>query len=348
MERNDKIEFAIIFATYGWVLVSDIVLAGHRDIQFASKVLSMAGMFCYLIIGEAYYTVVASKFMHLQLIIRPTNKKLSLFVKRGGFRTVAANDGSNLLSTTLPLGVKKKIPPYGDIEKIILTHEYPFDERVIPSHGKANYKGNIVDHHATATLVVYESPEGPDVEKSAPVPTYYLKDAPGDYGIGPISPMVVGLNSNVQATLQKLATKNQELKRENIKVKNRASYWHQLAIQLDNMVKNLKEELSGLLRNSPDFERGIVRYCQGYAKDIEDILQLAKRGSFFRTFFKPWMGLLIFGIGFILFLYTQPELLMGVGNFFANPANQFWLIIITCIGVAGVYYVGKIIKKRRS
>ncbi|NVM21648.1 MAG: hypothetical protein HWN68_07705 [Desulfobacterales bacterium] len=351
MERNDLYEYIVIFGVYFWMILSGVVFPEQRTLQMASNTVSMIGMFLFLFLKEAYVQVVASKYDYYRCVVRPLNKILHLFAKKGGFNSVASVNNPNFYTTTLPLGVKLKVKPYGEVEKVVLKHEYPFEKRVITAFGKCSYKGNIVDHRGTATLIVYEFPEASsDVDHAEPVPTYYLKDAPGDFMIGPISPSLPAISGNpnanviIQKLKRRLLVANQALAEKT----RQASYWHQFAIQLEGALRHTKEELSGLLRNAPDFKKGVIRYAQSYVTAIDDIRQLAKMGSPWRMLLKPWMGLVVIAALGMIFLSTRPDILQGMGKFINNPSNQIWVLLIAVIMVGGVYYLAKILRRRKS
>lgn len=342
MERSEIWDWLVIFGIYGWMIGSNILFRGKPDIQSASQIASLILMFSILFVKDKYLCWEASTYLAIEAIIYPARKKVHFFVKRGGESSQEVRNVSNFYTTTLPI-LPVKLGSYGKVNKVVFKHQFTFDKRVIPARGKVRYKGNWVDHQGKAEVVLYEFTEASvDVDHAEPVPTYYLAHAPGDIIIGPINPTphMSNPNSNVGATIQRLNRQVLVLKQALAEKSRQASYWHQKDIQHEGYIKHIKEELSGLLRNSPDFMKGIVRYAQSYVMAIDDIRQLAKMGSPWQFRIKALVPIFIAGI-FFIFLATQPQLVQDIGTFFSQGQNQLWILIFALITVGGIYYLAK-------
>lgn len=348
MESNEKIQWLLIFGVYGWMIFSDVLFVGQRELMLMNKIVSMVALISTLFITEAICQVAASKYFAIKAIIRPKEQVHYFFVIRSGITSKEHPKAPNFFTTELPLGVKIKIDRFGKIpiSKIILKHDYDAEKRLIPSQGKVAFKGNVVSHNSMCTVVLYEYPEaGTDIDHARPIPTYYLANAPGDYYLGPIGQSLhnVGGNPNlgdgVRAYVQRLEGQILVLKSALAEKTRQSSYWHQFAIEVEGANKHIQEELSGLLKNPPNFMKGVVRYSQSLWMSIQDIRQLAKPSMF--GFLKPWMMWVLVPAIVLLYLGLQPQIVEGIGEFMASGNNQLFIIIIVGFVVVGIYYFAK-------
>lgn len=350
MEKNDAVQWALIFGVYIWMIFSDVIFAGMREAILVNKIVSMIALIASLFVVEAICQVAASKYFAIKAIIRPSEKVFYFFINRSGITSGSHPKTPNFFTTELPLGVKVKMSRFGKIPipKVIFKHEFDFDKRMIPSQGKVSYKGNIVQHNSMCTVILYEYPEAStDIDHAEPIPTFYLANAPGDYYLGNVgtslSNIVSGGNQKVNDYIQRLTLENTQLKQALTEKTRQSSYWHTLSIEIEGANKHLQEELSGLLKTAPNFMRGVVRYAQSYVMAIDDIKQLARTGRF--SFLKSWMIYpLLLGL-VLMFLGLQPKILQGIGDFMANPTNQLFFIVISLFAVIVFYYYAKARRK---
>lgn len=349
MERNEGIQWLVIFGIYAWMIVSDIIFVGQPIIvPGMSKIASMVAMFAFLFGMEWYSQVQASKYLHVKAIIRSAfslNKTKHFFVNREAI----AKDVPDPLQagwkvTELPLGVKVKLDGYGEgIEKVRFQHLGRFYERMIPTKGKCNYKGNIVDHNSSATVVLYDYVEGGvDVDHNVPIPTFVLKEAPGDFGVQPLPTLTVGAQSKVvKALLTWIRRAQPYILRLEAAVRKQStskSGWHISAIKEEGKSRSTQEELEGVLKDRRHFDKAVAEYAQARAKSIEDIRQLTKGASFMGRLPKWIVYPIILGMA-LVFIAAQPNMQQGFGEWISTGNNQWFVIGIFALLAIILYYL---------
>ena len=353
METNEAFQWIIIFGIYGWMIASDVVFIGQPQIAGMSKIVSMVLMLGSLFIMEAYCRWAAAEFFGIKAVLRPSEQILNLFVNRSGITSEPHPSVPNLFVTTLPLGVKTTIKPYGKepISEVTFKHYYDFDKRMIPTKGKMTFKGNVIDHNSMCTVVLYEYPEGSsDVDHATPIPSFYLANANGDFNLGPIEPSSMMLHnsseiaanfsnpedvvSSFQAQGKRLRILEQQLGHE----RAMSSRLRSDNIHKETMITQLKEELGGVLRNPLSLLQSVIQYVQAYVSAGKDIEQLGKKQFGLRSLPKWIMYPIILGI-VLVFIAAVPDIRVGLGEWLSFGNNQIFLLIIVAMVLVIIYYV---------
>ena len=174
MEKSDAYVLCWIAFLYGWMFLGKIVVAPEWELHFGAAGFGI--FFAGVVFVDQFLKWQAAGFAHLLAIIRPHNKRYDLFVKRRD--SVQINP--NFYATKLELAIPIKHPFYDKVSHIIILHEREWEDRIRYSHGKANFKGFIVDHPNSAIVTLYETSSF-DVDHLNPIPVFHLKEAPGDF-----------------------------------------------------------------------------------------------------------------------------------------------------------------------
>jgi len=130
-------------------------------------------------------TVEAAKFNYIHAVVRmPDNRNRHLFIFYKDLdKDVEVFKG--IYTTTLILGQPIKLDPYGEFNKVVIMHQYPFEVRMKFEQGKAKYKGFTIKHSQTCDVVLYLR-KVIDTDHAEPIPVFWLKDAPGDVRLPPL------------------------------------------------------------------------------------------------------------------------------------------------------------------
>ena len=151
-------------------------------LQPLGKWVSFFGSMGFLVVGlfglELYFRTEAAQYTYIHAIVRlPTKetKHLHLFVKR----PEPMEFFEDIYATKLELGQPVKMEPYGEINQLVIIHQYPFEQRLIFQQGKAKYKGFRVTHSKTCDVVLHLQTTV-DTDHAEPIPIFWLKDGPGD------------------------------------------------------------------------------------------------------------------------------------------------------------------------
>jgi len=339
----------VIFAIYGWMIVSDIIFVGQPIIvPGMSKIASMAGMIVFLFGIEWYSQVQASQYLYIKAIIRSEfslNKIVHLFINREAIaKDVPDPTQAGWKVTELPLGVKVKLDRYGeDIIKVRFQHLGLFYERIIPTKCKCNYKGNIVDHSGGATVTLYDYAKGGvDMDHNVPIPSFVLKEAPGDFATQPLPTLVVGAQSQRVKVLLNWIKRAQpyivRLEAALRKTGTSKSWWHTHAIHGEGKSRSTQEELDGVLKDRRHFDKAVAEYCQSRAKSIEDIRQLTKGGGFLSRLPKWIVYPIILGM-VLVFIVAQPNMQQGFGEWISTGNNQWFVLGFSALVAIILYYL---------
>jgi hypothetical protein len=129
----------------------------------------------------------ASSFVALKCNIYPLNKTVTFFIKeQQGNTSSVCIDRERGIYKTGPLSLAAKVPfqIFGRVQKIIIEHRLPFDERVKTFPGTVIYKGVQIKHRSVALLTLELDPnKGIELNLLDVIPVFKLLAAPQDYWI---------------------------------------------------------------------------------------------------------------------------------------------------------------------
>jgi uncharacterized integral membrane protein len=309
----------------------------------------MVGSIGMMFFTEVILRVEASKYLHLRLIIRPSNKIVNFFISNPlegiarGSRIV--DETRDLYETPLDTQEKCVMPHYGIVTGITLQHEKTWEERMHFMPSKAIFRGYEVDHNASATITVWEKRDAPErLDHLEPRPTYVIAEAVQDYHILNHEPLTVeeepsqelaltnGGESTSLATVQNQATSLTFWKKTALEYKTRSENEHQRTIRLESQVGQMKNEFHGLTGKEADTDKLVFERVHTMINATEDIMSLSylgKKHNWFQITMN--MVILILGLASIYELATNADLRTWIGTF-QLPA------IVIILGAVALYF----------
>lgn len=338
MERSDLYSLIWIVVLFVWMnVITPFIPEGYRNVVgILGLVVCVVGM----VTLDQFLKWTAASWTYIELVCRPSNVKLHLFVK--DLETVEVEP--NVYATQLILAEKIKHPFYQTLQYIVLKHKFPWEERMQFRPGKAVYKGYVVDHPKTARAVAYEPFEGSfDVDHLNPKPIFWLKEAPGDYYIPETvlqAPLTVANGGGATAfEMERLIKENEDLKKQIAEEKRSKLDWHQKAVRLEEVVDQLKNELLAVLKSKADFKGAVIEYMLTIREAQLKIENALKQMRGFRFTLSKWVAILILGLAAIGVYMLYPEQVIA---WLSQSQNQLFIIILAGVVVFAYYYARKV------
>lgn len=344
MDRSQYFQFLPIIIMFTWMMITPFLFPYNWVIRYAMNMVGMVISICFLVVTNEVLKWKASEFTHIDATCRPSNNRMHIYVKE--IETVEIEPG--IFATNLTLGEGTNSKFYGAIEKegnIVFKHWGQWEDRMHFSQGKALFKGQVVDHAKSAKVILYE-PEGTfDMDHLNPIPVYLLKDAPGDFLLPEDQPMLETAKAGeyltkkivsegkemTGATLlfgyQKIKKENENFVTRNIELQRQALHWHQVAVRLEEVNKQIKNELHSVLSSKSDQKQAVV----------EQVLTALEAHTKIRSALKslmptPWLNkafaFLILGILGIGVFLTNPG---NILDWLATKSNQLFVIILSAV-----------------
>jgi hypothetical protein len=350
LERSQVYEYLPIVIMFAWMMVSPYLF---RDPNYR-HVFNMLGM--VLAIGSLAVTTEvlkwkASSFTHIYCICRPSRERLNLFVTDLATKAIAPG----IYATELTLGEKAKHKTYGEIPKggrVVFAHWHEWENRMGEfGAGKALFRDQIIDHAKSAQVVVYEAPGAHDTDHLMPVPIFFLANAPGDYHLMGASQLSVSGTEMVNFgeteirsekllfDYNRVLKQNEILRLLNIEYRRQGLSWHQSAVKLEAVNRQVKNELHGVLTSKSDMVKAVVEYLLTLLEahtNIRDALKEVRPVSWMNR----GLATLIVGIMAVGILLMNPG---GILEWLSVARNQMF-VLMAIVGIAGTYWF---INKRR-
>ena len=293
---------------------------------------------------EASYILRTSAYTHIQMLIRPYNELLELFVDDG--RIISGKVGENLWSTEFPLAFPRRIKNYGNakISKIRLLHEYERTQRLDFKPGRASLDEYTFNHPQTEFIEVVQLPEqSTSIDRAEVIPEFKLLAARNDYRRSFADPnQARGAVAEPPGDVENYVTKTEhERIKELLAAKTaEAKYFHTQSISTEQWVEQQRIETRGLL--------GAMNSITAYA--IEFLLQLIKafgsvdkalahlRGSAFDRWGK-WLIIGVLGGATIVYVQLNPGTLNGFYQYMSDPSHQIIIIAFAAVAFVAAYLV---------
>jgi hypothetical protein len=161
----------------------------------------------------------ASKYFALELIVRPQQKRLRIYVKESSedIQSTLVDPDRMVYKTTLECE-PVLWEPYGKISIIELLHELTWEKRIVGVGGKVVFRGlSGIQHNKLAILTVWEPKEVKgrlDPKRLEFVPVFTIAEAPRDWSMmaEPAEMLDTGLTTAIiPANGQQLAAATEEI-----------------------------------------------------------------------------------------------------------------------------------------
>ncbi len=326
MDRDDFEMIGLLATVVLAMYLGDKVFPMWKDIIFFGMI---GGVVVFVVVSGWYEEHLVAPFAHFDATLRPGNRRLSLFftVDAGATKRL----GHNRYATTLRLGFPVKLPRYGKVDRIIVHHDYPFTSRAGFGEGNALFRGHFVKHHSHAKVTFWEPMEGSfDVDHGVPIPIYELIEAPLDYnhGMRPVGSVPA------QAT----AGKNCDSCYRLAEAERKAMHWHQEAVHLGEVVTQKTNELLAVLKAKGDFDKSVTMRMLSIRREQQTIENALGAKSGARIGNLKWLGPVIIFLGILAYIQLNPDAMLALQLWLANPWNQWFAIIVLGIVASLAYY----------
>lgn len=354
MDRSKLWEFVPIIGMFTWMMITPWLYPRDWVMRYIMNMVGMVFCIGLMVLSNEILKYKSAEFTHIDAICRPSGNRLHIYAK--DLRTAEYEPG--IYATMLTLGERLVHSIYGEIEKggnIVIKHWGKWEDRMGEyKQGKAVFKDQVVDHPKSAQVILYEPPDVFDLDHLSPIPVFELKDAPMDYqmpedqkfldtsltGAGDLLVKTVLMEGKQVsgATLlfsyQRVKVENQNLKTRIIEKERQALHWHQKAVNLEEVNKQIKNELHAVLSSKSDQKQSV----------IEQVLTALEAHTKIRNALKElkpvaWLNkmavMLILGIvGFGVFLMNPGGIMQWMGE----KQNQFFIIILAMIISFAYFY----------
>jgi hypothetical protein len=316
------------------------------------------GLMLFLMVGciiglEAYYILHTSAYPHIQMLIRPNNELVELYVENMQ-QLLVKKVGDNLFSSTFNLQFPRRIKAYGNakINQIKILHEYEPGQRFNFQPGRASLDEYTFNHPQTEFIeVVQTHGKSTSIERSEAIPEYKLLAARNDWRRTFVSPYQLSStihgNRSIAYTevggsveLEDLRGKLKEANEKLAQSKSNEEKWHQDSISKNEWADHLSTETRGLL----DAKGGIPLYATEYVLTLlsamHDLDQVAKylQGSPFDRWGK-WVIIGLIAGGALIYLQLNPQIMQGIYQFFSTPTNQITILAVLAVALGAVYLI---------
>ncbi len=153
----ENIPFFALLGILVILMVPSIPASIKMPLVWGGMILS----FVLLVLTDKVAQWEASKYFALELIVRPQQKRLRLFIKENteDIHSTLLDPNRMMYKTTLEC-VPIIWEPYGKISEVELIHELPWEKRIVGVGGKVIFKGlSGIQHNKLAILTVWEPKE---------------------------------------------------------------------------------------------------------------------------------------------------------------------------------------------
>ena len=296
-----------------------------------------------MVIQEIIYWFRTHPYPYIRMLLRPSGQTVRMFITKP---VDSKKVGDGMWSTTLNLKFPTEIKGYGKVKQVKINHEYPWEQRIIFQPGQAMYLGQVIRHPQTAFIIAYEYPSGSyNIDHANPIPVFYLKEAPRDYFLPPVSIATMQHLGNPTKKNLPLILRLQktisELRSQLAEARRAALEWHKQAIKKEEATVQQESELKALLESTTDYKAALIQHMLTYREmhqTIENALKHIK-GLGFKLTFSKWLAITIISIGVLVFAWTIRDSLGRTGQWLAQPTNMFFALVAVGMACVTLYYI---------
>jgi len=351
---DDLLMFAIIFGGFGILFFSDLIFPP----AYAKPIGGM--LFIFIVLAgtmgiDLYAREVANPYPYIEMIVRPYNKKLHLFIEQDLSYGRLIDKERDFHEIHLKLAFPVKYLDYGKVREIVIHHQGRWSERVRFRPGTAVWRGLKVSHPMTEIIEVVQIERATtSVDHGQPIPIFFLRSASKDidyyktmtYSMPFISKRTSknnsSFNQNLKATqnsnleAETYETKIADLEAQLIALRSERDKWKEVALSYEEILEQKSAEIKGLLDAKSGFRESVVEALLTFweaAGSIDKAIKMIRGGRGFR--FDKWIALTIFGLAGIAYFYVNPEAGTTFYRWLSVPFNAliFAIIVISIVGV---------------
>lgn len=301
------------------------------------------GTFLYLFIilggvmfSDVYARYVSSQFPYLEIIVRPTNKRLHVFIDKD--ETLDRKIGENTYVLQLKTATPVRYEDYGKVKNIIIHHTGRLTEKLYFRPGWCTWRGLRTRHPQTEILEVMQVPNAStSIDHGEAYPVFYLLH--GSKDAGQRTPVLVASRNPADLDMhQKMA----ELETELAKARRDAVEWQQRALAAEEIIGQQRAETAGLLEAKTGIKEHALELMLGFRQATASFDRAIETLRGRRPFtFTKWVALTIICIASIVFLWANPQIVQEMSLWFREPLNTLLVLVVVIVVVAGLFYKGK-------
>lgn len=333
---SDLLIFVWLFLSFGVMVVLT---------QLGYALAGQIAYFAILIFGifgtEIYIREMVNKYPYILAIVRPSNKRLHLFIKSGVSRRVG-----DVNVADLELAFPVNYADYGKVKRIKLHYYGDWSKRVEFRPGYASFYGYEVSHPQTEVIEVYQVSRGRvSVDHGTPIPVFFLHSASRDAFLEKYALTPPAISSNPGVDVEALMARIKTLEAELAVARQKIAEWQQLALSYEDIIEQQKAEIKGLL----EAKTGVKELAQEYlltlyqaAGSIEAALRHI-RGPRLPVFSK-YLAMTLIGALVIAYLWANPQVVQQVMYFLQTPSGMILGVIV--VAVLGYIVYRAVVRKR--
>jgi hypothetical protein len=350
---EDILMLAIIFGGFGILFLSDLIFPPAYAKQLGGM------LFIFIVFAgtmgiDLYAREVANPYPYIEMIVRPYNKKLHLFIEQDLSYGRLIDKESDFHEIHLKLAFPVKYLDYGKIREVVIHHQGKWSERVRFRPGTAVWRGLRISHPMTEVIEVVQIERATtSVDHGQPIPIFFLRSASKDidyyktmtYSMPFISKRTSKNNNfsslslsikNPNLEVESYKSRIADLEAQLIALRSERDKWKEVALSYEEILEQKSAEIKGLLDAKSGFRETIVEALLTFweaAGSIDKAIKMIRGGRSFR--FDKWVALTILGLAGIAYFYVNPEAGTTFYRWLSVPLNAliFAMIVISIVGV---------------
>ena len=294
---------------------------------------------------EAWYRLRTTNVLYIQMLIRPQNEKVDLFLDMPPKEEHSLGD--NWYSDMLELHWPVKLQAYEDfpVTRIRLTHRLRSSVRIKFLPGKASKDDYDFPHGFTEYIEVTQSPrKQTTILRADIIPEFVLLSARNDYALAQqmrqANPTVVTSGSSKYVIDTTESRDVGELQHLYAQEKATNASLHQEVLSLREQNSQQQDELRGFQDANAGIKEHAIELVLTLLMQFGELLKVAKhlQGSRFHGITR-WLVMAGIAVLTLFFLWTNPRIFEGIGAWASNPQNQVALIVIVIAVTIILFYL---------
>jgi hypothetical protein len=350
---EDILMLAIIFGGFGILFLSDFIFPPAY-----AKPLGGALFFFIVITGtmgiDLYAREVANPYPYIEMIVRPYNKKLHLFIEQDQSYGRLIDKERDFHELHLKLAFPVNYLDYGKVREVVIHHQGKWSERVRFRPGTAVWRGLRISHPMTEVIeVVQIEGASTSIDHGEPIPIFFLRSGSKDvdyyktmtrsmpYIPANLKRMTDGGFSS-DAKIMELQAQINDLQAKNIALQREVMEWRQRALEYEEVSAQKTAEIRGLLAAKGGIKDAALEYLLTIyeaAGRIERAIKMLRGERGFR--FDKWIALTILGLATIAYFYFNPQAGTTLYYWLSNPLNALIFAAIVIFTVSAIVYYGR-------
>jgi hypothetical protein len=339
---EDAIMLSVLLGSMGALMACTTFIPEPTG-KYVGMSLYFALVFTGMFIPPMYAQVTASKYPYLQVVVRPINVVLHVFVDKDKSLDRPLSGNEDIYEAHIKTAYPVKFEDYGRVKELVILHKRKLGDRIYFRPGKAVFHGIRIDHPQTEIIEVLQTQGASTfIDYGEPIPVFHLLMGSKDRQYA--SAMAVSANpGNLEAELNMLRMQISELQVENAKLRRDAVELHQRSVADREVIVQQRAETSGLLDVKTGVKEHALEFVLGLYQSLARFDKLVEvlGGKRFGLTFNKWIALSIIAVAFIAYLWANPQAAAAIQLWLMSPWN-FLLVVIALVAIlAIILYSGK-------